>query len=110
MRWKEVWFEAQQRLEWYQVRLLKAFNKIFCPHSSQVGHLVLAMRRPINMSWCMENKFLKSWNGPYVIREVYSNGAYKIVDKDGVHVECINDNFLEKYYTWSSLVLLAYMS
>lgn len=47
----------------------------------------------------MENKFLKSWNGPYVIREVYSNGAYKIVDKDGVHVECINDNFLEKYYT-----------
>lgn len=47
----------------------------------------------------MENKFLKSWNGPYVIREVYSNGAYKIIDKDGVHVKSINDKFLEKHYT-----------
>ena len=67
--------EAQQRLECYQARMTKAFNKKVRPHSFQVGDLVLAIRRPINLSRCMGNKFLSNWDGPYVIQEVYSNGA-----------------------------------
>ena len=90
--------EAQQRLECYQARLTKAFNKKVKPRSFQVGDLVLAVRRPINMKNRMGNKFLSKWDGPYVVQEVYTNGAYKIVDQDGVRVGPINGRFLKQYY------------
>ena len=86
--------EAQQHLECYQARLSRSFNKKVRPRSFQVGDLVLAIRRPIIMSRRMGNKFLSNWDGPYVVQEVYSNGAYKILDKDGVRVGPINDKFL----------------
>ena len=35
--------EAQQRLECYQARVSKAFNKKVCPRSFQAGDLVLAV-------------------------------------------------------------------
>ena len=90
--------EPQQRLECYQARLSKAFNKKVKPQSFQVGDLVLAVRRPINTTHRMGNKFLSKWDGPYVVREVYTNGAYKIVDQDGVNVEPIDGNFLKRCY------------
>ena len=94
----EKWLEAQQRLECYQARLSRAFNKIVRPRSFQVGDLVLTIRRLIIMSCRMENNFLSNWDGPYVVQEVYSNGAYKIVDKNGVRVGPINGKFLKRYY------------
>ncbi|XP_074314436.1 uncharacterized protein LOC141649650 [Silene latifolia] len=51
--------EAQQKLQRYQARLSRAFNK----------------------------------------KEVYTNGAYKIVDEDGVRVGPINGKFLKRYYS-----------
>ena len=59
--------EGQQHLECYQARLTKAFNKKVKPRSFQVGDLVLAVRRPINMKNRMGNKFLSKWDGPYVV-------------------------------------------
>jgi len=41
------------------------------------------------------NKFTPKWDGPYVIHEVYLNGAYKVVDTEGVWVEPINGGFLK---------------
>ena len=90
--------EAQQRLECYQARLSRAFNKRVRPRSFQVGDLVLAMRRPINISHKIGNKFTSKWDGPYVVQEVYTNGAYKIVDRDGLRVGPINAKFLKRYY------------
>ena len=90
--------EAQQRLECYQARLSRAFNKRVRPRSFQVGDLVLAMRRPINISHKTGNKFTSKWDGPYVVQEVYTNGAYKIVDGDGLRVGPINAKFLKRYY------------
>lgn len=55
---------------------------------------------------CMGNKFLSNWDDPYIVWEVYSNGWYKIINKDGVNVGPINGWFLKKYYTWSSLKVL----
>ena len=89
--------ETQQRLECYQARLSKAFNKKVKPLSFQVGDLVLVVRRPIT-SHRMGNKFLSKWDGPYVVREVYSNGAYKIVDENGVKVDPIIGKLLKRYY------------
>jgi len=39
------------------------------------------------------SKFTSKWDGPYVVTEVYTNGAYKIVNADGVRMGPINDKF-----------------
>jgi len=66
--------------------------------SFQVGDQVLVVRRPIIVSHKIGSKFTSQWDGPYVIKEVYTNGAYKIIDADGVHVGLINGKFLKRYY------------
>ncbi|XP_074288350.1 uncharacterized protein LOC141613507 [Silene latifolia] len=91
--------DAQQKLKCYQARLSRAFNKKVCPRAFQVGDMVLAVRRPIIMPRKAGSKFTSKWDGPYVIQEVYTNGAYKIVDNDGVRVGPINATFLKRYYT-----------
>ena len=90
--------EAQQRLECYQARLLSAFNKIVKPRSFQVGNLVIAVRRPIITTHRTGNKFTSKWDGPYVVQEVYTNGAYKLIDNDGVRIGPINGKFLKRFY------------
>ncbi|KAL0405767.1 UNVERIFIED_CONTAM: hypothetical protein Slati_3890600 [Sesamum latifolium] len=90
--------EAQQRLECYQARLSKAFNKKVRPRSFQVGDLVLAVRRPIITTHRTGNKFLPKWDGPYVVKEAYTNGAYKLVAEDGLRIGPINGKFLKRYY------------
>ncbi|XP_049368010.1 uncharacterized protein LOC125832867 [Solanum verrucosum] len=90
--------EAQQSLECYQARLSRAFNKKVRLRSFQVGDQVLAVRRPIIISHKSKSKFTSKWDGPYAIQEVYSSGAYKIVDADGLRIGPINERFLKKYY------------
>ncbi|KAL0456187.1 UNVERIFIED_CONTAM: hypothetical protein Slati_0957900 [Sesamum latifolium] len=92
--------EAQQRLECYQARLSKAFNKKVRPRSFQVGDLVLVVRRSIIITHRTGNKFLPKWDGPYVVKEAYTNGAYKLVAEDGLRIGLINGNFLKRYYAW----------
>jgi len=90
--------QAQQKLECYQARLSRAFNKKVGPRSFQVGDQVLAVRRPIIASHKTGSKFTSKWDGPYVVKEVYTNGAHKIIDADGVRVGPINGKFLKRYY------------
>ncbi|XP_075098858.1 uncharacterized protein LOC142175767 [Nicotiana tabacum] len=90
--------EAQQKLECYQARLARAFNKKVQPRSFQVGDLVLAVRRPIILNKRIGDKFTSKWDGPYVMKETYSSGAYKIVDKDGLRVGPINGKHLKQYF------------
>ncbi|KAL0404037.1 UNVERIFIED_CONTAM: hypothetical protein Sradi_2044500 [Sesamum radiatum] len=52
--------EAQQRLECYQARLSKSFNKKVRLRSFQVGDLVLAVRRPIIIIHRTGNKFFSN--------------------------------------------------
>ncbi|XP_074299136.1 uncharacterized protein LOC141630170 [Silene latifolia] len=91
--------EAQQKLQCYQARLSRAFNKKVRPRSFQVGDIVLSVRRPIITSHKPVGKFTSKWDGPYVVQEVYMNGAYKIVDEDGVRIGPINGKFLKRYYS-----------
>ncbi|XP_070029624.1 uncharacterized protein [Nicotiana sylvestris] len=90
--------EAQQSLECYQARLSRAFNKRVRPRSFQAGDQVLVVRRPIITSHKLIGKFTSKWDGPYVVQEAYSTGAYKVVDADGMRIGPINDKFLKKYY------------
>ncbi|KAB2599256.1 hypothetical protein D8674_009527 [Pyrus ussuriensis x Pyrus communis] len=45
--------------------------------------LVLALRRPIITTHKTKSKFTSKWDGPYVIQEIYTNGAYLIMAEDG---------------------------
>ncbi|XP_075077088.1 uncharacterized protein LOC142163843 [Nicotiana tabacum] len=90
--------EAQQKLECYQAGLARAFNKKVRPRSFQVGDLVPAVRRPIILNKRIGDKFTSKWDGPYVVKEAYSSGAYKIIDKNGLRVGPINEKFLKQYF------------
>ncbi|KAM1863223.1 hypothetical protein ACFX14_003597 [Malus domestica] len=90
--------EAQQHLECYQARLSKAFNKKVLPRSFQMGDLVLSLRRPIITTHKTKSKFTSKWDGPYVVQEVYTNGAYLIMVEDGLKIGPINGRFLKCYY------------
>jgi len=59
---------------------------------------MLALERPIIMTHKTGSKFAPKWEGPYVVCEVYSNGAYEIVDGQRVQVGPINGKFLKHYY------------
>ena len=72
--------EAQQALECYQARMSKAFVKHVKPRSFHIGDLILVIRRTIITTRYTENKFTPKWDGPYIIKEVYTNG--KIVDQE----------------------------
>ncbi|GKV04930.1 hypothetical protein SLEP1_g17015 [Rubroshorea leprosula] len=91
--------ETQQHLECYQARLSRAFNKKVRLRAFQVGDVVLAVRRPIVITRHSGGKFTSKWDGPYIVTEVYSNGAYKIIDKDGLQIGPINGKFLKKFYS-----------
>ncbi|XP_015170845.1 uncharacterized protein [Solanum tuberosum] len=90
--------EAQLNLECYQARLSRAVNKKVLLRCFQVGDQVLAVRKPIITSHKSGGKFTSKWDGPYVVQEAYSQGAYKLVDADGVRIGPINEKFLKRYY------------
>lgn len=72
--------QAQQNLECYQARITRAFNKRVRLRSFQVGDKVLAVRKPIVITRKTGHKFTPKWDGPYIVQEVYSGGAYKLID------------------------------
>ena len=90
--------QAQQNLECYKAHPSRAFNKKVRSHSFQIGDQVLAVRRPIIVSHKTESKFTSKCDSPYVVKEVYTNGAYKVIDADGVRIGSINGKFLKCYY------------
>ena len=90
---------AQQRLQLYQARVSAAFDKRVKYRSFKKGDLVLMLKRPIVVTRRTGGKFDPKWDGPYEIREVYSNGAYRITDQDGRGINIpVNARFLKKYY------------
>ncbi|XP_070020638.1 uncharacterized protein [Nicotiana sylvestris] len=90
--------ESQRSLECSQDRLSCAFNKRVRPRSFQVGDKILGIRRPIITSHKPIGKFTLKWDGPYVVQEAYSSGAYKLVDANGMRIDPINGMFLKKYH------------
>ena len=75
--------------------LSRAFNKKVRSRSFQQ---VLVVRRPIIISYITGSKFTSKWDDPYMIWEVYTNDACRIVDTDIVRVGLINGKFLKLYY------------
>ncbi|KAM1763677.1 hypothetical protein ACFX11_002998 [Malus domestica] len=91
--------EVQQHLECYQARLSKAFNKKVRPRSFQTGDLVLALRMPIITTHKTKNQFTSKWDGPIVIKEIYTNRASLIMAEDELKIGPIKSRFLKRYNT-----------
>ena len=91
--------QALQNLEAYQARISRAFDKRVKRRSFKQGDLVLAVIRPMHVTRWMGGKFEPKWEGPYIIKEVYSSGAYRIISPDGKYCPPpINGKFLKRYY------------
>ena len=59
----EKWLQAQQRIELYQARISKAFNKEVKERVFQKEDLILAVRRPMVMTQKTKGKFQPKWEG-----------------------------------------------
>ena len=91
--------QAQQRIELYQARISRAFNKKVKQRVFQKGDLVLAVRRPMVMTYKTKGMFQSKWEGSFIVKTVYSNGAYRLANQNGeTLMMSINGKFLKKYY------------
>ena len=46
-----------------------------------------------------KGKFQAKWEGPFVVKSVYSNGAYRLANANGdIIMMPIKGKFLKKYY------------
>ena len=60
---------------------------------------MLAIRRPVVMTYKTKGKLQPIWERPFVVETVYSNGAYRLVNQDDDELMMpINGKFLKKYY------------
>jgi len=65
----------------------------------QKKDLVLAVRRTMVMTHKIKGKFQPKWEGPFMVEIVYSNGAYRLANRNGdMPMISINGKFLKKYY------------
>ena len=64
----------------------------------------MTLRRPIITTYKTGGKFNSKWEGLYVVCEVYTNGAYKIVDREGFQLSRINDKFLKRYFLQKTML------
>ena len=96
---EEKCLRALQNLEAYQARMSRAFDKRVRRRSFKEGDLVLAVIRPMNITHRMQSKFEPKWEGPYIVKDVYSSGAYRIISPNGKYCPPpVNGKFLKRYY------------
>ena len=90
---------AQQRLEMYQKRISASYDKQVRGRSFKRGDLVLMMKRPV-LAQGPKSKFDPKWDPVCIVDEVYSNGAYRVIDCKGQGISSlVNGRFLKRYYT-----------
>ena len=68
--------KALYHIQGYQRRLRKAFDKKLRVRDLKIGNLVLKEIQETN------GKFKQNWAGPYIIKQIYSRGAERLMDLD----------------------------
>ncbi|KAK4397779.1 hypothetical protein Sango_1253400 [Sesamum angolense] len=84
---------AKSKRDWHE-----RIGEALWAYKTTVGDSVLAVRRPIITTHQTGNKFLSKWDGPYIVKEAYTNGAYKLIAEDGLRIGPIDGKFLKRYY------------
>ena len=70
--------KALYHTQGYQRRLRKAFDKKVRTKDLKLGDLVLKEIRALIQD--ANRKFKQNWAGPYIIKQIYSGGAVKLMD------------------------------
>ena len=89
--------KALYHIQGYQMRLRKAFDKKVRAKDLKLGDLVLKeIRAPVQDT---NRKFKQNWVGPYIIKQIYSEGAVRLMDLDAnPFTEPTNMDQLKKYH------------
>ena len=81
----------------YQRRMMRAHDKKIRPRQFQEGELVLK-RIPQNRQ-DFRGKWSPNWEGPYVMKKAFLEGALILTEMDGKEFPGpINANIVKKYY------------
>ena len=91
--------EALDRLQVYQRRMARAYNKKVrnVDPPLKAGDFVLKLLKETHSD--PRGKFRPNWEGPYVIKKVLQKGAVRLMDMDGNEfINPVNVDKLRRYY------------
>ncbi|PKI38996.1 hypothetical protein CRG98_040612 [Punica granatum] len=81
----------------YQQRMAQAFNAKVRPREFSSGDLVL--RKVLHVALDSRGKFSYKYDGPFVVKEIFSEGAVILSDMDGTENALpVNADTIKKYY------------
>ena len=81
----------------YQNRMKKAFDKKVCPRELREGDLVV--KNIISVQKDHRGKWMSNYEGPYVVKKVFSGGALILTRMDEEELLLpVNSNTVKKFY------------
>ena len=108
VEWVQAWYEQLNLIEekrmkaifhvqLYQKRIMRAHDKKIRPRQFQEGELVF--KRISQNRQDLRGKWSPNWEGPYIVKKVFSGGALILAKMDGKEFYSpINDDIFKKYY------------
>ena len=91
---------AQVRSLRYHRKLASAYRKTLQTRIFAKGQMVLRTVDHVRRGLPSPSKFAPNWEGPYLIRETYDSGYYKLATADGTTLaDPINGKWLKHYYS-----------
>jgi hypothetical protein len=91
---------AQARSLRYHQNLASAYGKTLQTRIFAKGQMVLRTVDHVRRGLPSPSKFAPNWEGPYLIREAYDSGYYKLATVDGITLaDPINGKWLKQYYS-----------
>uniref|UniRef100_A0A2N9ENH5 Integrase catalytic domain-containing protein n=1 Tax=Fagus sylvatica TaxID=28930 RepID=A0A2N9ENH5_FAGSY len=91
---------AQVRSLRYHQKLVDAYEKTLQTRIFAKGQMLLRTVDHVRRGLPSPSKFSPNWEGPYLIREAYDSGYYKLSTADGTTlVDPINGKWLKRYYS-----------
>ena len=89
--------KAMHHMQLYQKRIARAYNKKIKPGKIKEGELVLKHTKPLLTD--RRGKFKPNWEGPYLVKKIFSKGAAILSDLEGNEFRNpINIDKLKKYF------------
>jgi len=89
--------EARYRDQLYKRRIARHYNKRLHPRAIQVGDLVLMKMQ--DQERHPGGKFKPNWEGPYVVKKLFSKGAVQLATMSGIlFSKTVNLDQLRKFY------------
>ena len=107
-KWVQAWYEQLNPIEekrikaichsqLYQKRMMRAHDKKIRPRQFQEGELVLKRIPQNRQDPC--GKWSPNWEGHYVVKKAFSEGALILTEMDGKEFPGpINADIVKKYY------------